>query len=100
MYLRLREIIGSHPNTGTVAITSLLALPIAELYVTGITCFKSKYYQGYRADGANPDNWADGLPKKIWEHEFDPQIQYLKHLLAMDPRFKPDPFFRTVLEQP
>jgi len=99
-YHQIAEKIGTYPNTGTTAIFTLLGLPIKELFVTGITSYQTHYYEGYLGSATQEENWVNGPPAKIWNHEFLPQLEFLKSLTLREPRFKPDSTLKALFISP
>ena len=97
-YRELEEALNTLPNTGIVAISHLLSLPISSLKLFGLTFFKGPYYDNYLGNGAKPENWAEGgVPKKIWKHQLDLQYAYFLKQLLPDPRLAIDPYSRRVI---
>ena len=86
-YRELETALKTAPNTGLVAISHLLSLPIASLKLFGLTFFKESYYKDYPGNGAKPEYWSEGkLPRKIWNHQLDVQYAYFLEQLLTDPR--------------
>lgn len=90
-YRELEQQLNTLPNTGLVAITHLLSLPITSLKLFGITFFRESYYEGYFGHGANSVHWTNNeLPKKIWKHQLDIQYVYFLKKICQDPRLSID----------
>jgi hypothetical protein len=97
-YQKLEKALSTRPNTGLVAITHILSLPIASLKLFGITFFQEPYYKGYRGIGANTEYWnKNSLPQQIWEHRLDVQYQYFLRYLAVHPKLIIDPYARQIM---
>lgn len=97
-YQKLENILNTRPNTGLVALTHLLSLPIASLKLFGLTFFQDPYYQGYCGVGANAEHWQEKtLPKQIWKHQLEVQYQYFLKHLATNPRLTIDPYARQIM---
>ncbi len=73
------------PNTGTVAIFDLLSRPIDELFITGITFFRTAYYKGYR-EGDHSLRQVQSKFSKDSHTCFKNQFQYFKDTAAKDER--------------
>ena len=100
-YRELEALLNTFPNTGIVAISHLLSLPIASLKLFGLTFFKEPYYEGYLGAGTNSQYWADGaLPRKIWKHQLDVQYEYFLKYLAPNPCLSIDEYSRHILLPP
>jgi hypothetical protein len=87
VYEELHGQLDTFPNTGLVAIEHLLRSDLAELFIVGISFFQEPYYDGYDSDGSRDICWEESsAPKRIWCHEFEPQIAYFKQRCTEDPR--------------
>jgi len=96
----LRRECGTPPNTGTVAITHLLSLPIASLDVVGFDFYASPYYAAYLGltrdeaaqgggDGRAVPAWGQ-TPSRIEIHEQESQKAYLRDLYRREERLSFD----------
>ncbi|HQH27899.1 MAG TPA: hypothetical protein PLP17_10930 [Oligoflexia bacterium] len=87
-------------NTGFVAIEHLCQFAIKELYVTGITFFKTPYYEGYPGHGNNRKYWKNSLtPDKIGPHSFEPQLEQFARRLSSDERVRTDRWLAGIVEK-
>ena len=90
-YRALRDVLGAPPSTGLVAISRLLASPLAELKLFGITFCREPYYPGYLGHGARPENWSGNRPAgPIWRHDMERELQFFNKWMSPDPRLQVD----------
>lgn len=98
-YSSLRQSLGSDPNTGTVAISSVLSYNVRELYITGISFFQEPSHSRFLSDGAiaAKDNPSQST-KRIAQHLMEPQIRHCKNLFLKDSRVSVDETLRKILD--
>jgi len=88
VYRSLSRKLGARPSTGLVAIEHLLSLPIAELYVFGMTFWRTPYYAGYQGDGAQALA-AEG-ERRVLPHDPEREARYAGRLAKREPRLRLD----------
>ena len=103
-YQYLREVIGTYPNMGTIAIYHLLSLGAKSLHVYGCDFHTEGYYTGYgnftaeqaKLGAGGKSHWGQtGGTKRI--HNLDRQIEYIKSLTSLDKRLNLDKKLKSVL---
>ena len=92
-YNSIRQAVKRSPNTGIVAIAHLLTSQLKELHIVGFDFYRSGVYAGY--GDFRPGEEA-GSVNQHW-HETESQIDYLRQLVARDPRLKPDKVLSQIL---
>lgn len=91
-----KKVLPFHPTTGFIALNTLLNCAPAELYVTGMTFFKTPFMHQYR-DG-DLDYWKKDI-KENGVH--DPEIEYqaAKKLYLQHPDvFRPDATLKEIFD--
>lgn len=88
-----REIKEKSPNTGIAAIMHMLSGNVRSLNVVGFDLYTTGVYKGY-GDVSDGEDAAKVNDK--W-HSKDAQLEYLKSLVARDPRLKIDDHLKGVL---
>ena len=94
-YKELVTSMNTRPNSGVLAILDLLSCDIKELYITGITFFKSGYVKEYRY------HTEESVMKRMKDHgnhHQEPQIAYMKHVLGNDSRVTMDKFLKEIVD--
>ena len=92
-YTKIRQAVKRSPNTGIVAIAHLLTSQLKELHIIGFDFYRSGVYAGY--GDFRPGEEA-GSVNQHW-HETESQVDYLRQLVARDPRLKPDEVLSNIL---
>jgi hypothetical protein len=94
----LAKILGTVPNTGTLAIAHLLTTDLAALYVTGFSFYWTPYYDGYMSRDHKRYRWRwwRPHPRSVGGHEFEPQRRYFEALCAADARIEVDEALREL----
>lgn len=78
-----------HPTTGLIAINTLFNAQPKELYITGITFFKTCHNQDYRKNDL--DYWNKTFKEKGSRHNPEAEYRYVKSLYNAHPEIiKPD----------
>ena len=96
-YKELFDLVGSRPNTGTMAIFDLLSYDIDNLHISGITMFRGGYISNYRKNFMHKSRKEVQKENEIYKvHNIQQQIEYLKKKLV-DDRITLDRDWETLL---
>jgi hypothetical protein len=86
--------LGSRPNTGFAAMWDLLNFPITELYITGISFFRTGYVPSYsKLSAKGLRHAAEGKA-----HKQEPQIEEFLRMLEEDSRINPDEYLQNIVK--
>ena len=105
-YADIETEVGMRPSIGLSAIIHLLSLPVAEIYVTGLTFYKKTtgneggYYAEYRKPDKNVQNEAEAMAfvERIGVHDPDKEHAWFKQAAAQDDRLCYDKAIKELIK--